>query len=280
MDYYCYANGKIIKTSQAKIPVTDLAVLRGYAVFDFVRVYNGKAFHLADHLKRFKRSASLLGLKLKLNPIEIEKLVYILIKKNKKLEISLRFILTGGLSSDGLSPENKQSQLFILVADWHSLPAKTYTVGGRLITSDYLRTFPTSKNTGYIMASALQKEIKKNKAVEVLYLNQGNILECSTSNIFLVKDNHLITPKENVLAGVTRKIVLTLAKKDKNLKIEERDVKIEEIKTADEIFITATNKLVAPIVKIDNWQVANGKIGLVTSFLLEEYKKEIKKECY
>lgn len=162
----------------------------------------------------------------------------------------------------------------ILVEDLYELPAKCYTAGAKLITFDYQRLLPGSKNNNYIHAVRLQKFKIQKGATEILFVSARKILECSTANFFIFKGATLITPKNNVLPGITRRIILTIAKK--RFKVEERDIKISEIDSASEAFITATNKHVMPIVNIDGHKIGSGKIGKNTKWLMEEYGKYTK----
>ena len=273
---YCYAKGKIVRLSQATVPANDLAILRGYAVFDFTRIYNGRPFHLKDHWARFNRSARELDLKVPVKLTEVEQAISDLLKKNKVKDASVRLVLTGGASVDSIA--KGPAEFFILMDYHYNLPPAVFTEGARLITYELQRVLPTAKNTNYAAAVKLQKDLKKAKAVEVLYVNNGAILECSTSNFFIVKNKVIITPKDKILTGVTRQIVLRLARK--KYKVEERSLKFVELKTADEAFLTASNKYVTPVVKVDEMVIGSGRVGEVTKELLATYHEEIKKECY
>ncbi len=272
MSPYCYVDGKLKKISQARLPVTDLAILRGFAVFDFFRIYNQKPFYLKDHFNRFTKSARVLGLSVPISANTLEKIVKELLQKNKLVDASIKMVLTGGETDDGISLKPKMANMFILMDKQYHLPEKYFTKGAKLITYNHQRVIPQAKNSSYIPAVMLQAKKKKAGAVEILYLDNDLVLECSTSNIFLVKNKVLITPKDNILRGITRKTVIGLAKKQK-IKVEEREVLVEELLTADEVFITATNKLVCPIVKVDQTKISQGKVGETTIKLLESYKK-------
>jgi branched-chain amino acid aminotransferase len=136
-----------------------------------------------------------------------------------------------------------------------------------------MRELPEYKTTNYIRAVNLQNWRKEEGAIEILYTYDNEILECATSNIFIVKDKILITPNENILKGVTRKVVLELA--EGKYKTEERPIYEEELKNADEIFITSSFKDIVPIVKIDDFKIANGQVGPITKELIKEFAKVI-----
>ncbi len=270
---YCYYNGEVKLVAKVGLPLNDLGILRGYGVFDFLRTYNGKPFHLKEHFARFKNSAKLFNLSVPITEKEVAAIIWSLQKKNKMPEASIRLVLTGGLSLNGLSL-SKTPSFFMLMEDVYEFPDSVFTKGAKLITFDYERLIPQSKNLNYITAVKLQKAKQKAKAVEILYTNDGYISEAATSNIFLVKDGVLVTTKEGILLGVTRNLVIKLARKI--MKVEERPIKLSELLKADECFITATNKKITPIVKINARTISTGKPGEYTKELLSEFNELIR----
>lgn len=142
-----------------------------------------------------------------------------------------------------------------------------------VMTYRYQRDFPEVKTINYIRAVSLQNWRREEKAIDMLYTYDGEISECATSSIFLVKDKTIIMPGENVLGSVTAKVILELA--GDKYKIEQRPIEESELKTADEIFIASTFKDIAPIVKIDNFEIGNGQVGEVTSDLMAKFKDYI-----
>ncbi len=116
------------------------------------------------------------------------------------------------------------------------------------------------------------KNILKKDAAEILYVWRGQVLEASTSNFFMVKNKTLFTPKNEVLEGVTRKLVIKLAKENK-IKVVEKNITLKEVLEADECFVTATDKEVLPVVKIDNQIIGAGYPGEQTKKLLTLYRE-------
>ncbi len=273
MKKYFYLNGKILDINKPALQINDIGVLRGYGVFDFFRTYNGKVFHWEDHFKRFTSSAKSLNLKVLLSKDSILKIVKQLLKKNNCIDASVRLVLTGGPTDDGLS--YKKPTFAILIEDIYDFPKNFYRQGAKLISFEHQRLLPQSKNNNYILAVKMGPLKKKKGAVEVLYTSDGKILEASTSNFFIFKGATVITPKDNILKGITRKVVLRLAKK--RFKVEERELKIGELDSATEAFITGTNKLIMPIVMVDNKKIGDGEVGENTKLLMEEFKKYVEK---
>jgi branched-chain amino acid aminotransferase len=268
-----YLNGKFLDEKEAKISVYDLGLLRSYAVFDFLRTYNQKPFYLDDHLKRLLNSAKLIGLKHNYNLKFLRKITLQTLKKNiqKGLEYNIRIILTGGNSEDFITPS--KPNLIVMITTLKKLDEKLYQKGGKLITKISERILPQAKTIIYTSAVKFIQEAKKKGAVEVLLLDKDKkILECTTSNFFAVIDGKIITPPtEKILPGITRKIVINLAKKLK-IPVIEKDIHFNEIKKFDEAFITASNKEILPIIQIDNLKISN-QPGIMTKILMNEFKK-------
>jgi len=276
MHTFGYINGKVVRTDVPQLFLDDIGLLRGFASFDFFRIYNGVALDLDDHYKRFIHSSKMLGLKVPLSKKNLEEVLQTLLKKNKIKQAHVRIILTGGKVKEGILPTTPN--LFVLLEPFKDLPTQLYTKGGTLITFEHLRPFAEAKTTNYQQAVVLQKGKKKSGAVEILYTHKGKILEATTSNIFIVKGNKVITPKIDVLAGITRKIVMELATKAGHIVVE-RNIKEKELYTADEVFITATNKKVLPIVKVNDQKIGKGTVGEVSKTLNTAYEDYIKEKC-
>jgi branched-chain amino acid aminotransferase len=274
MTKYCYINGKIIPVNKASVSLDDIGILRAYGVFEFLKTYNGKPFFLRKHLARLKRSAKILNLKIPISQKQLITEIKKLLIKNKFEESFIRIVLTGGRSRDGIHYDYNSPTFFILVDELKRLPLSMYQKGIKLITYEYQREISQAKTINYITSIKLQSLCKRKKALDVLYVSNGCVLEAPTSNFFLFKKNTLVTSKNNILIGITRDFVIKLAK-DK-FKIEERDILVEELKTAREAFITATNKEIVPVVKIDNKNIGNGKVGQNTRYLINLFQKYTK----
>lgn len=268
-----YLNGRFVPEDKALISVYDLGLLRGYAVFDFLRTYNFKPFYLKEHLKRLLNSAKIIGLKHNYTIDNLEKIVIKTLSKNKHLkEAGIRIILTGGYSKDFITPS--KPNLIVMITPIKSLPKSLYRYGASLITKIYERIDPRAKTIIYTDAVRFLEEAKGKGAIEVLLISKDNeVLECTTSNFFIAKENAVITPTtDKILEGITRKVVIDLCKQN-NIKIIERKIYYEELKEAIEAFITASNKEILPIVKIDKIKIGDGRVGQLTKFLIKKFQE-------
>lgn len=272
---YCYLNGKIIKLKDAKISPFDLGFSRGYAVTEVMRTYEGKIFLFKDHFQRLKKAVKALRLNLKEDDKEIKKVIDKLMKKNNCQNAKVKLVLSPGIGKSDLELGKNQT-LFIFVQEYHDFPKSFYEKGIKLITTNYQRNLSKIKSSNYIEAICFRKEMQKQKAQELLYVLNGKVFECSTSNIFLIKNNVLITPKDGLLPGVTRNFVLNFSKK--YMKVIEKEVSLKDLLKVDEVFITATTKEIMPVVKIDNYMIGNGQVGHNTKKLQKIFKEELIKK--
>lgn len=275
MKNYCYLNGKIMPLAKAGIHPTDIGFLRGYGIFEVLRTYKGNPFLFEEHFKRLKQSAEHLNIKLPIKEKQIRQIVGKLIKLNGFKKSTIRIILTGGKRKDTNAMDGISSLLCILIDKLHLLPVEVYKRGVKLITTNYKRDMPEAKVLNYIVPISLHKKMEKEKAFEILYISNGLVLEASTSNFFIFKGNTLITPANGVLKGITRSFVIDLAKRQ--FKIEEKNLPVKELKSASEAFITASNKEIVPVVKIDNLKIGNGRVGRNTQSLMEMFAEYVGK---
>jgi len=256
-----YVNGHYVKEADAKISILDLAVLRGFGVFDYLRTYGGRPFHLWDHLLRLQYSAQHVGLSLPKTLSEIQEIIENLKKQD---EVSIKIILTGGVSPDHFTLH--QSNLIVFAYPPTPYPDSYYTEGIKVTTTRLSRPLPSSKTTQYAPAIVAMQQ---GKAQEALYLNsQDEILEATTSNFFAFKDDTLYTcTSEEVLIGITLEVILRLCAS--HFPIERRALSTQDIPHMQEAFITASNKEVMPVVQIDGKKVGNGKVGPRTKKIME-----------
>ncbi len=267
----CYVNGNVLPMKDASLPVQDLAILRGYGVFDFLRTYNRKPFHLRDHLLRLKRSANLIQIELPHPPDEIEAIILDLLARNNLPEANIRIVITGGVSNDSVNAV-ASSGLLVLVTPPRIYPEDYYQRGIKVITVETDRYLPLAKTINYIPALLALKKAKAQNAVEALYVNQQkHILEGTTTNFFVFHGERLITPKDNILPGVTRDVVLKLAKA--RFEVVERPILFEDVTQADGAFVTASNKEVMPVCQVNDVPVGDGFPGPNLRLLMQDFRE-------
>lgn len=271
MDIY-YVNGAFVEEDQAKISVNDLSVIRGFGVFDFLRTYNGVPFHLDDHLQRLERSARLIGLELPHPTAKIREITLETLRRNSHTESNIRLVVTGGLSSDGITPGDSP-QLLIMVTPVKEMPPQWYSEGAKIITCHVERFMPGAKSINYIPAILCQREARQQQAIEAVYVDRnGYMLEGTTSNFFAFIGDTLVTPPCNrVLPGITRQVVIRLAEKEFTL--VERDLHKDEVRLIDEAFLASSVREVAPITAIDSIKIGDGTPGDRSRKLVELFRE-------
>lgn len=274
-----YIDGEFLPCADAKISVLDHGLLYGDGVFEGIRCYNGYVFKLDEHLERLFDSAKSLMLQI---PIPIETLkqdVLETLRQNKLREGYIRLIVTRGIGDLGLDPEKCPNPSVIIIADKISLyPKHYYDNGLEIVTVSVRRNYPEAinpriKSLNYLNNILAKIEAKQSGAVEALMLNNdGYVVECSGDNIFLVKNEIIITPPPHIgiLEGVTRNSVITLAR-EAGFQVEERVFTRHDIYIADECFLTGTAAEVIPVVKLDQRVIGTGKPGKVTQKLIAAF---------
>ncbi len=270
MDTY-YIDGKFVDDDAALIPAKDITVLRGFGVFDFLITYNKRPFFVKEHVARLENSAKEIGLTLQHSNEQICEIVAQTIGKNPHhTESNIRIVYTGGISPDGVTPQGN-GILMVMVTPKHELPAWWYTNGAKIITIDIERFIPTSKSTNYLSAVFAQQKAHKTGAVEAIYKDRENrLLEGTTTNLFCFKGNQLITPPDAILPGITRNVVMELTKDTYTQKL--RHIDADELNEMDEIFITASNKEIVPVIQVDDLVIGNGRPGKNTKDIMEMFK--------
>ena len=273
-NYFC-VNGKIVLAKNAKLQVTDLGLIRGYGIFDFLKVENGIPLFIEDHLIRFQNSAISMGLNMSYTVEELKFLVMKLIAKNEFKKGGMKIILTGGYSDNGYLPA-KESNMVILLTDLKPPAKRNYSKGIKLMLHEHFRHTAVVKTTNYIEPIRLAGELKKAKAVDVLYYWDGKISESARSNFFIVKkDNTIVTPINHVLKGITRNRIMSLA--SEHYEVIEKDITFLDLKNATEAFLSSTTKGALPVVQIDDIKIGNGKPGKASLLINELLKKQGKK---
>lgn len=266
-----YIDGEFVDSSKAKIPATDLAILRGYGVFDFLRTYSGLPFQLGAHLRRLQRSAALIYLNF---PWDIEVLGDIALetlRRNRFPESNIRMVVTGGESDNGFLPAG-DSRLLMMATPWEAPPAWWYAAGAHVVTSELHRHQPEAKTINYIAGVTAQLEANRRnpRAIEVIYLADGLVSEGTRSNTFIFKDGAWITPADGLLLGVTRAEVIQLLVAENLLEL--RDISLEEYYSADEVILTSTTKEVVPVVQVDDVTIGSGAPGEMTKRLMRQWR--------
>lgn len=280
MKYWYSVNGKWVKENKAVISVNDIGLQRGYGAVEVIRVVNGIAYRLDDHLARLTRSLSAL----KITPPStstLERLIKQGLRKNQLLEAQVKVIVTGGLAQPGPSFKGKPSVIIIFTpADPINKKIKIIRDKGVSVITFYAaRLYPEVKSLNYVSSVLGYLAARDHGAHEAIFIDaRGRVTEGMTSNLFMIKNGIAYTPKRSVLPGITRQRIITLAKKI--LPIQEIEFLLDQdIKQADELFITSANRGVLPVTTWNGRLVNGGVIGYWTGQLRAAYEADIAREC-
>jgi branched-chain amino acid aminotransferase len=263
MGKWAFIDKEFIPEQSASVHFCDLAIQRGYGVFDFFKIVNNSPVFLDEHLDRFFYSAEQMHLPIEQTKKELHTIISELLFKNAIPDSGVRLTLTGGYSADGYQLAKPN---FIISQSTLQAPSKEqFQKGIRLISYDHQRQLPHVKSIDYLMAIWLQPLLQQRQADDILYHHNGIITECPRANFFIVtKDDTIVTPQQNILKGITRNTLIKIAGAD--FKMEQRDVSLQEVLQAKEAFVTSTTKKILPVRSIDG-RVLGETAGSITKAL-------------
>ena len=273
-----HVGGELLPREDAKISVFDSAVQGGDAVWEGLRVYNGKIFQLDAHLDRLFDSAKAMAFADIPSREAIKTAIFETLKANNmRDEVHIRLTLTRGKkTSSGMSPHfNQYGSCLIVLPEWK--PPVYSSDGIRLITASVRRNPPMcidSKIHHNNLINNILAKIEANVAGvnDAIMLDIfGYVSETNATNIFIIKKGALITPHaDSCLPGITRGVVIDLAR-DLGIAVTERNLSLTEVYTAVEGFTTGTMGELSPILEVDGRTIGNGKPGPITNHLREQY---------
>jgi D-alanine transaminase/branched-chain amino acid aminotransferase len=248
---FVFVNGNIMPSEEAQISIHDIALLRGYGVFDFFRAIDGKPIFLDDYLDRFERSLAGMHLSCPYSRDFLKQNIYKLIDLHDEHLLGIRMVCTGGYADDVYTPTKGNVMMIARPFQFHP-----YDKGLHLMTVAHQRELHNVKSINYITPISLLPTLKSIGADDVLYHKDGYVTESSRSNIFIIKSGVLITPDSGMLEGITRKRIISICQEV--MPIEIRPVTLQEVYDADELFLSASTKRISPITQIDHVRYESG----------------------
>lgn len=278
-----FLNDKLVDIEDARIPAGDGGFLYGAGLFETMRAYNGVVFRLSDHLDRLLNSAKALSIEHSYMKEYLKDSIYKVLEANELTEARMRLTLSAGVMSQ--SQDKHNATLLITAVKLQPYPAEYYNKGVLVVLSRFRQNVsaPTCghKTTSYMSRMLALKQAHEKKAAEALWFTtDGRLAEGCVSNVFLAKDSRLYTPAVStpVLPGIARKTVCELAIAEK-IEIIEKDLTIDDLLGADEVFITNVIMQVMPVVGIERHNVGEGKPGAITRKITNYYNEFVNKHC-
>ena len=278
-----FLNNKLVDIAKACISVTDSGFLYGAGLFETMRSYNGVVFALADHLDRLFFSAKSLSIKNTYDKKIITESIYMLLKANKLTDARLRLTLSNGPMAG--AEEQLKPTLLITATKLQPYPGEYYKKGVMVILSaSRQNTFePTCghKTISYFSRMITLNIAHQQRAAEALWFTTDNRLaEGCVSNVFVVKDSVIHTPgiETPVLAGIARKTISEIASMN-SIKLVEKDLYINDVLGADEIFLTNVIMQIMPVTSVEKHIVGDGKVGVMTKRLQISFDELVESQC-
>ena len=279
-----WMNGNLVPFKDAKVHVLTHALHYSTSIFEGIRCYNtpnGSAiFRLPEHVDRFFNSAKMYGMKIRYTKKQISDAIIKTVKASKLKECYIRPLAYYGYGTMGLTPTLNKVDISISCWEWKMGESKAGKVSGaKCKISKWIRIDSRSQPmqaksaANYSNAALARVEALKNGYDEAIMLNyKGNIAEGSAENIFIVKNGMIKTPPltADILDGITRNSVIRLIKSKKR-KLVEKNITVNELLKADEVFMTGTAAEVKSVTKINKTTIGDGKPGKITKELQKSF---------
>jgi len=274
-----YIDGKFYDEKNAKISVFDHGLLYGDGVFEGIRAYHGRVFKLPEHIERLYHSAKAILLTIPLTPEEMTRAVVETCRRNRLSNCYIRLIVTRGAGTLGLNPNRCPHPSVIIIAGRIQLyPEELYEKGMAIVTVPTTRNLvnainPAIKSLNYLNNVLAKIEANIAGVEEAIMLNnEGFVAECTGDNLFIVRNQQLLTPPlaAGALYGITRRTVMDLAR-ESGLSVAEPNLTRYDLYIADECFLTGTGAEIIPVTRIDGRAIGDGRPGPITKMLIGKY---------
>ncbi len=280
-------NGQIFDQEHAVVSVFDHGFLYGEGIYETLRTYNGQPFLFERHMRRLRRSAEMLALTVPLADAQIDERFRETMRAARlgggpDHEAYIRILVTRGVgeitydTAACLTPS-----VVVIVKPNEDLPDELFSKGVRVVMAPVVRNHPGSVNpmikSNNLLnnALAMQYAYRQGAFEGVMRNYRGELAECTTSNLFVVKGGAALTPPVDagLLPGITREFVFEIGR-DAGVPVREAVLHDADLLDADEAFLTSTTREIVPIVQVDDRRIANGAPGPVTHALLAAFRRK------
>jgi branched-chain amino acid aminotransferase len=277
-DGAAFVDGRFVPVAEARVPILDWGFLRSDATYDVAHVWRGSFFRLEDHLDRFERGMARLHMRPPYDRTEIREILIECVRLSGLHDAYAEAICTRGVPPPGSrDPRDCENNFFAFVVPfvWIADPEKQerglHAVISRVQRIQPGAVDPTVKNYHWLdLEVGLYDAYDRGGETVILVDGEDNVVEGPGFNVFTVEGARMATPGRGILEGITRKTVIELAAED-GIPLEAREVPANEVRTADEVFITSTAGGVIPVTTVDGRAVGAGKPGPITLRLRGAY---------
>jgi D-alanine transaminase len=276
-----FLNGKMIPIEDAKVSVLDRGFIFGDGVYELVPVYSRVPFRLDEHLARLERSLRETRIRNPYTRVQWRDIIFRLIDAQAFDDQGVYFQVTRGVAKrDHAFPKDAEPTVFMMANPLVNPPRELVEKGGSAVTAQDYRWHRCDIKSTSLLGNCLLRQVSAEaNAVETILFREGKLTEASASNVFIVSKGVILTPPKGnlILPGTTYDVVVELAHAN-GLPLEFRDVSEEEVRGADEIWVTSSSKEVLAIVTLDGRTVADGKPGAMFRRiypLYQEFKQKV-----
>lgn len=273
-----YHNGHYKKINDVNIGINDRGFLYGHSVYESIAIFNGNALFLEEHFSRLAHGLNALDIPNTFDCKKIKEIIDDLCKRNNIQENVKCYIqITAGDTELRNYTDFGTPNIIIRFYEWNTKQSLSH----KAILMDDLRWGLCHVKSNSLAYNAIAgKKASLNQAVEVIFIKDNYVQECSTSNVFICQENTIYTPdnSQQLLPGVTRQWVINNAS-TLGIDVVQRKIHIDELIHADEVFITASYKGIHPITSINGKAINQNKIGNITLKIQENYHNECYQMC-
>jgi branched-chain amino acid aminotransferase len=277
-------NGRVYDQDHAVISIFDHGFLYGEGVYETLRTYNGRPFLFERHMRRLRNSAGMLALPVPMSDTDIASRFRDTIEQaglGPGQEAYIRILITRGIGDLTYDPAaTPRPSVVVIVKPHEDLPAGALERGVSAVLVPIVRNHPESVNplikSNNLLNSALamQEAVRRGAFEGIMRNYRGELAECSTANLFIVKDGIAATPPldAGLLPGITREFLFEVGR-DIGIQVREQVLRDDDLFGADEAFLTSTTREVVPIVRVDDRTIGSGTPGRITTSLLEGFRR-------
>jgi D-alanine transaminase len=264
-----YLNGSYMPLEEAKISPMDRGFLFGDGIYEVIPSYNGKLVGFGPHIDRMNEGLSLIGIDMNWSQDQWRTVCEALTSQNEGENLGVYLHVSRGADTKRFHayPENVDATVFAFVFEIAPAPVadKAAVKGYKVSTTEDLRWKRCNIKSTALLGNVMhfQQGHAEGNNETILYNAAGEMTEGSACNAYIVKDGVVITPPldHQILPGITRLMLLDILKQDGSIKVEERVVTMEEVLSADEVWLTSSSKEIAPVIEIDGKPVGKGGVG-------------------
>lgn len=272
-----YLNGNYLAEEDASISVLDRGFIFGDGVYEVIPCYGGHLFRLEQHIQRLQNSLDGIRLKNPLTDSQWQEIIKEVVHRNDdSADLSIYLQVTRGVAKrDHAFPDNVSPTVFIMSNTMHPVSDTKLTNGVVAITHDDIRWRYCHIKSIALLPNTLMRQVAREAGADEAILNRdGKITEGAASNIFIVKNNKIITPPKDecLLPGITRDLILEIAA-SAHLDCCEEEISLAQLQDADEIWLTSSTKEILPVTQLDDVPVGNGKPGVCWQDMLARYQE-------